>query len=105
VSAEAIRLCCLLWAAEGEVDGLHAYEDAVLALVPAHGGAVVLREFGDGAEGTPHEVQIFAFRERAGLESYLADPARTERAAERDRVVARTELFPVRLPGSDGARP
>jgi hypothetical protein len=105
VSAEAIRLCCLLWAAEGEVDGLHAYEDAVLALVPVHGGVVLSRELGDGADGTPHEVQVFTFRDGAALDGYLADPARIERAAERDRVVARTELFPVRLPGSDGRRP
>ena len=105
MSAERLRLCCLLWASPGEVDRLHRYEDAVLALAPAHGGRVLTRELGDGADGTPHEVQVFEFADRAAVDGYLADPERAARAAERDRVVARTELFPVRLPGSDGGRP
>ena len=105
MSGSELRLCCLLWAVEGEVTGLHAYEDAVLALIAAHGGTVVSRELGDGDDGTPHEVQVFVFADREALDGYLADPARLARAAERDRVVARTELFPVRLPGSDGPRP
>lgn len=101
----AVRLCCLLWAAEGEGGGLHAYEDVVLGLVPAHDGEVLVREFGDGADGAPHEVQVIAFRGRAALDGYLADPIRTALAAERDRVVARTQLFPVRLTAGDGRRP
>ena len=100
-----LRLCCLLWAVDGEADGLHAYEDAVLALVPDHDGVVLTREFGDGADGTPHEVQVFAFRDQAAVEDYLADPRRAVLAEERDRVVARTALFPVRLPDRDGRRP
>ena len=64
----AVRLCCLLWAAEGEGGGLHAYEDVVLGLVPAHDGEVLVREFGDGADGAPHEVQVIAFRGRAALD-------------------------------------
>ncbi len=101
----ALRLSCLLWAVDGEVDGLHACEDAVLALVPDHDGVVLTRELGDGADGTPHEVHVLAFRDRAAVEDYLADPRRTVLAEHRDRVVARTALFPVRLPDSDGRRP
>ena len=102
--AEPIRLCCLLWAVAGRSADLHAYEDAVLRLVTDHDGTIVSRELGDGADGTPHEVQIFTFRDAAALDGYLADPRRTDLAAERDRVVARTELFPVRLPRGDGSR-
>jgi hypothetical protein len=103
VSASAIRVCCLLWAAEGQSSALHAYEDAVLALVPQHGGLLVDRELADGADGTPHEVQVFVFPDQVALDEYLADPARTARSDERDRVVSRTELFPVRVPRTDGA--
>ncbi|MGN6326182.1 hypothetical protein [Pseudolysinimonas sp.] len=105
MSSEPLRLCCLLWAAAGEEDGLHAYEDAVLSRVPVHGGRVVTRELGDGADDTPHEVQVFEFSSRSALDGYLADPERAARTEERDRVVARTELFAVRLPDSDGGRP
>lgn len=97
-----IRLCCLLWAVEGEAAGLHGYEDAVLPLVAEHRGAVTSRVLGGGADGTPHEVQIIEFGDREAMDAFLGDPRRTVLAPERDRVVARTELFPVRLPGADG---
>ena len=38
------------------------------------------------------------FRISAALEAYLSDPRRTALIDERDRVVARTELFPVSRP-------
>ncbi len=92
-----IMLCCLLWARDGRTGGLSAYEDRVLALVPHHGGEIVQRAVGDGADGRPHEVQLYRFPNRAALDSYLADPDRVALASERDRTVARTELFPVTL--------
>lgn len=72
-----------------------AYEDQVLALVPGHGGEVVSRAIGDGAEGRPHEVQLFRFPGQAALDAYMADPRRLALAGERDRTVADTILFPV----------
>lgn len=91
-----IRLCCLLWARPGQQEGLTAYEDTVLALVAEHGGEVLQRAASDGADGHPHEVQLYRFGSSEDLDGYLADPRRTALAAERDRVVERTELFPVR---------
>jgi hypothetical protein len=95
VTDQPLLLCCLLWAAPGEADGLAAYEDAVLALVPEHDGEVVQRLRGPGGAAGPDEVQVFRFGTQADVDSYLADPRRTALAPERDRVVARTELFPV----------
>jgi hypothetical protein len=92
---EPVLLCCLLWSAPGQADGLTAYEDAVLALVPDHDGEVVQRLRGPGGDEGPDEVQVFRFGSSAGVDSYLADPRRAALAGERDRVVARTELFPV----------
>lgn len=92
-----ILLCCLLWARDGEAEGLSRYEDTVLVLVPRHGGEVVQRVVGDGTGGSPHEVQLYRFPDRAALDAYVADPARVALADERDRVIARTELFPVTL--------
>jgi hypothetical protein len=100
-----IRLCCLLWAVDGEEAGMHAYEDAVLRLVAEHRGEVISRELGDGGDGTPHEVQVFGFADQAGLDGYLGDGRRAALARERERVVARTQLFAVRLPDADGSRP
>ncbi len=81
-----LLLCCLLWARDGEAAGLTAYEDEVLQ-----------RAQSDGAQGRPHEVQVYRFASQAALDSYVADPRRSARLDERDRVIERTELFPVTL--------
>ncbi|SFK05575.1 DUF1330 domain-containing protein [Cellulomonas sp. KH9] len=93
----ALTLCCLLRAVPGREAALQAYEDAVLALLPDHGGSVLQRAVGDGGDGQPHEVQILRFPDAAALDAYVADPRRARMADERDRVVARTEVFPVAL--------
>jgi hypothetical protein len=95
--ADAVELCCLLWAREGERTGLSEYEDRVLALVAEHRGEVVQRAIGDGAGDGPDEVQLYRFLDDAALQGYLADPRRLALAEERDRVIARTELFPVTI--------
>lgn len=94
---DELLLCCLLWARSGEAAGLTAYENEVLALIPEHGGEVLQRARSDGADGHPHEVQVYRFASQTALDSYLDDPRRLARIDERDRVIERTELFPVRL--------
>ncbi|QEO13096.1 hypothetical protein FLP10_00690 [Agromyces intestinalis] len=100
---EALVLCCLLWAAPGHADDLSDYEDRVLSLLGDHDGAVVHRAIADGEDGRPNEVQIYRFGSRDALESYLSDPRRTAMSEERDRVIARTQLFPIRLTSGGGA--
>ncbi|MBS4103045.1 hypothetical protein [Tsukamurella paurometabola] len=91
----ALQLCCLLWARPGLESALTEYEDAVLALLPEHGGIVVQRAIGAGGDGQPNEVQLYRFPDRSALDGYLSDPRRLALTGERDRVIARTELFPV----------
>lgn len=91
-----LELCVLLWAAEGRETELEAYEDAVLALVPRHGGRVMSRvvrtDDGDG----PREVQIIHLPDEDALQSYLHDPDRTALAETHRAVIARTDLIRVR---------
>jgi hypothetical protein len=94
-AGEPVELCVLLWAHPGHEDGLVAYEDRVLALVPAHGGTVLERARSSGEAGHPLEVQFYRFPSEAALQAYLADDRRVALAAERDRVVSRTELMRV----------
>lgn len=91
-----LHLCCLLWARPGLESDLVAYEDKVLSLVPDHGGELLSRVTGDGSDGHPLEVHVYRFPGQKAVDSYIADPRRLELAAERDRVIARTDLFPVR---------
>lgn len=92
-----IELCCLLRALPGAEEAMTAYEDKVTALVPEHGGELVSRAVGDGADGSPHEVHVYRFPDQAALDAYMADPRRLALAEERDRTVASTVLFPVRI--------
>lgn len=94
---DTLVLCCLLWAREGRAAALGRYEDQVLEILADHGGRVRQRAVGSGDDGRPHEVQLIEFASAGGLESFLRDPRRAAMAKERDRSVARTELFPVTL--------
>lgn len=90
-------LCVLLWAQPAAQAALTAYEDGVLRLVPEHGGRVLQRARGRGADGQPAEVQFLEFPSEAALDDYMGDPRRTALAADRDRAVARTEIIDVEL--------
>lgn len=93
----ALTLCALLWARPGEENALIAYEDAVLRLLPVHGGHVVARVRTDGIGDAPLEVQVLQFPSEAALEDYMDNPDRLELHTERDRAIARTELHRVEL--------
>ncbi|MBW6439632.1 hypothetical protein KZ829_38485 [Actinoplanes hulinensis] len=94
-----IQLCVLLWARPGAAEALTAYEDKVLALLPEHDGRLIQRAHtADGAApDAPAEVQLITFGSQSGYDGFLADPRRTAMSAERDAVIARTDLFPVTL--------
>jgi hypothetical protein len=92
-----LTLCCLLWSRPGKEAALVAYEDRVLALLPEHGIELVVRAIGDGVDEQPLETQVYRVPDRAALDAYLTDPRRAAMTEERDRVIARTELFPVAL--------
>jgi len=91
----ALTLCVLLWSHDDEEESLAAYEDAVLALLPDHGASLRSRVRRSEAGEGPLEVQVIELPDETALEAYLADPRRTALAAQRDRSVARTELFRV----------
>ena len=93
----SLTLCVLLWARPGAEDGLIAYENKVLDLVPGHGGRVLQRARGSGADGQPLEIQLLEFPSAAALDAYMTDDRRTSLAAERDRVIARTDVIKTQL--------
>lgn len=94
-----LQLCVLIWAVPGREADLIAYEDAVLALMPAHGGRVVSRVRRIDGEPGPLEVQLIDLPGDAALESYLADPARLALSDTRLAVVDRTEVIRVSTVG------
>lgn len=93
----SLTLCVLLWAQPGAEDGLVSYEDRVLSLVPEHGGRVLQRARGSGTAGQPLEIQLLEFPSAQALDAYMADGRRQALAAERDQVIAKTDVIEVRL--------
>jgi uncharacterized protein (DUF1330 family) len=91
----AVTLCVFLWPNEGEHERLIAYEDAVLSLIPAHGGRVLHRVRTAGADDEPLEIHLLEFRSEAALDAYMQDDRRAGLAEDRTRAIARTEVFRV----------
>ena len=89
--------CVLLWARPGMEAALSAYEAKVLRLVAEHGGRVLERGTvmpGSQHDGEPPtEVQFLEMPSEANLHAYVNDPRRLAMAAERDAVIARTDLY------------
>ena len=75
-----LLLVAIVQMAAGNTDAGRTYEDFVLARLGAHGGALERRTRTADA-GT--EVHLIRFSDRAGYESFLADP---ERHAYRERL-------------------
>jgi hypothetical protein len=95
--AEPVTLCVLLWAQPGAEEGLIAYEDQALGIMAGHGGLVLQRARSAGADGQPLEIQILRFPSREAFGGFMTDSRRQALAAERDRVVGRTEVIDVEL--------
>lgn len=93
----SLTLCVLLWARPGAEDGLIAYEDQVLAMAADHQGRVLQRVRGSGADGQPLEVQLLEFASVQALDEFMTDPRRQSLTAERDRVIAKTEVIDVQV--------
>ena len=67
------------YASSPQADAASAFEDEVLALLPAHGAQVVYRgrRTGEQAAELPLELHVLWFPSRTALEGYLGDPRRT----------------------------
>lgn len=79
---DEILLVAIVEMADGHAEAGQGYEDAVLSLLPRHGGTLQRRT--RSHDGTA-EVHLIHFTERAGYESFMVDP---DRLAERERVGA-----------------
>jgi uncharacterized protein (DUF1330 family) len=101
-SIMSLTLCVLLWATPGGADGLICYEDRVLSFLAGHGGEVVARARGGGADGQPLEIQTLRFPSAQAVEAFMADPRRQALSADRDRSVGRTEIIEVDLVAGGG---
>lgn len=90
-----LRMCVLLWEQPGRDKDLAEFEDAVLEMVPDHGGTVVSRETViERAEGDPLEVQVLEMPDAQSVTAHLADPRR-DALPPREEIIARTQVLRV----------
>ena len=94
---EPFTLAFLGYARDAGRRAAHAYEDAVLALLPDHGARVVYRgtRVEEEDDALPLEVHLLWFPGRGALAAYLADDRRAALRAEFGDVFARTEVVNV----------
>ena len=86
-------LTAILWANPGQESALIAYEDAVLQLIPKHGGRVIERVRAEQPGDGPYEVQTIELPDDEALAAYMTDPARLALADQHARAIARTEVL------------
>ena len=88
-------LTALLWPHPGQEQLLIDYEDAVLALIPAHGGRLLSRvRRVDDSDG-PFELQVIEMPDEDAVAAYMADPVRVALADTHARAIARTDVSRV----------
>lgn len=88
-------LVALLWPVPGHEDLLVEYEDAVLALLPAHGCQVVERVRRTDDTDGPYEVQVIEYPDEEAIVAYMSDPARLALADTHARAIERTQVVRV----------
>ena len=90
--ARRVTLVVVIDLPDGGVDAFRRYEDAVLPLLPRHGGRLERRlRSADGRS----EVHVVSFASDAGCASYLADPRRQAHRALLDGVEVVQRLLQV----------
>jgi uncharacterized protein (DUF1330 family) len=86
-------LTAILWANPGNEHLLVEYEDAVLQLIPKHGGRVIERVRAEQPGDGPYEVQLIELPDDDALAEYMIDPDRLALADLHTQAIARTEVL------------
>jgi uncharacterized protein (DUF1330 family) len=86
-------LTAILWANPGQEEPLVEYEDAVLALIPKHGGRVIERVRAEQPGDGPYEVQLIELPTDEALADYMQDPLWVELVETHRRAIARAEVL------------
>jgi hypothetical protein len=95
VTLPRVKLVVSLWLKTDEVAAFESFERAVARVMAKHGGRidhVVRRAAAERGDG-PFEVHIVSFPDWRSFDAYRADPALQELQPQRERLIARTEIW------------
>ncbi|MBU2668827.1 hypothetical protein KOI35_35485 [Actinoplanes bogorensis] len=91
-SGAAVLLVAIVDMSAADPAAGRRYEDAVLALLPRHGGSLEKRLHSTDAHA---EVHLIRFTSRSGYESFMVDPSRLALRAELGTVAPTTRVIEV----------
>ena len=94
-ASASVTLLVQLWPFAGRERDLEVFEDQALALLQAHGGAVLQRVRRIGGGEDAYESHLIAFPDADAHQEYLDDPQRQAMLGQRDLCVLRTTITPV----------
>jgi hypothetical protein len=99
MASEQFALVVQLWARDGDVAALEAFERRLVPLLARHGGAITCAvRCAPGGDG-PDQVHVVTFPDRAAFDAYRGDPDTAALTGERERVIARTVVTTGHLVG------
>ena len=90
-------LSALLWPHPGQEQLLIDYEDAVLALIPLHGGRVISRVRRVDSSDRPFEFHVIEMSSEDAVAAYMIDPVRVALADTHAWAIARTQVTRVEV--------
>ena len=92
---DGVVLVARLWVESARVSDYERFEREAARVLAAHGARIerVIRRAPDAPPDEPFEVHVVRFPDEAALAAWRSDPRTRGLAAERDDVIARTEVF------------
>jgi uncharacterized protein (DUF1330 family) len=92
-----MRVCLVvsLWLKTADVAAFEAFERAAALVMAKHGGRIdrVVRRTDTDAGDGPFEVHVVSFPDWSAFDSYRSDPAFKALLPQRERLIARTEIW------------
>ena len=95
VATARATLIVSLWLNADDVAAFESFERAAARVMAKHRGRVdiVVRRAGAERGDGPFEIHVVSFPDWASFDAYRADPAFSALLPQRERVIARTEIW------------
>jgi uncharacterized protein (DUF1330 family) len=90
-----VNLVVSLWLKTDDVAAFEAFERSAARVMAAHGGRIdrVIRRADAERADEPFEVHVVSFPDWSAFDAYRADPGFKELMPQRERLIARTEIW------------
>jgi uncharacterized protein (DUF1330 family) len=110
VSKSRVNLIVSLWLKGDDIAAFESFERSAARVMAKHGGRIdhVVRRAATDLDDGPFEVHVVSFPSWSSFDAYRADPAFKALLLQRERLIARTEIWrgePREAYAGDAAQP